>query len=221
MSQISFKEMSGTSAADVEFLTGDSGGPVGVDAAFNINILGGAGIDVVGDPITHTLTISSTDIETLTGDSGGPVGVDAVFNINILSGVGIDVVGDPITHTLTISDDDLVQGNVTTNNAVATDCIVFPLGVVAGTYVLDGRITAFNTTDVSGGSYFFSAGVRTTGAAGIIIGTSFGAAFEEVSMAPADFDIIVSGNNLVIQVIGIAGKTINWSTEFEYQFVGV
>jgi len=155
------------------------------------------------------------DVETLTGDTGGPVGVDAAKNINILGGTGINVDGNPATNTLTISDDDLVQGDVTTNNAVPTTCITFPLGAAAGAYVLDGRLTGFNTTDVSGGSYFFSAGARTTGAAGILIGTNFGVMFEEASMVASDFDISIVGNNLLVQAVGIAGKTINWSAEFE------
>lgn len=163
----------------------------------------------------------SSSVETLTGDTGGAVSPDVAFNINIVGGTGIDVVGNPITHTLTISDDDLIQGNVSTANAVPTTCISFPLGASPGTYVLDGRLTGFDITDTAGGSYFFSAGVRTTGAAAILIGTSFGTIFEEAAMVAADFDIIVVGNNLIVQVIGIGGKNINWSAEFEYQFVGV
>ncbi len=163
----------------------------------------------------------SLDVETLTGDSSVIVGVDSNYNINILGGVGINVTGNPATHTLTISDDDLIQGDVTTNNAVPTPCITFPLGSNAGTYVVDGRITGYNLTDVSGGSYFFSAGVRTTGAVAVLLGTSSGASYEEGTMAAANFTVTVSGNNLIINAIGIAGKTINWSAEFEYQFVGV
>jgi hypothetical protein len=95
------------------------------------------------------------------------------------------------------------------------------MGTAPGTYVMEGRLTGFNVTDVAGGSYFFTAGTRTDGAAGIIIGIGFGATFEEASMAPANFSVSVVGNDFLISVVGIAGKTINWSAEFEYQFVGV
>jgi len=44
----------------VETLTGNSGGAVGPDGSSNINVLGGAGINVVGVPSTHTLTITAT-----------------------------------------------------------------------------------------------------------------------------------------------------------------
>ena len=49
----------GTPAGDVETLTGDTGGAVGPDGAFNINVLGGSGISVAGNPGTNTLTINS------------------------------------------------------------------------------------------------------------------------------------------------------------------
>ena len=48
-----------TALADIETLTGNSGGAVGADAAFNINIVGTStnGINVVGNPGTNTLTV--------------------------------------------------------------------------------------------------------------------------------------------------------------------
>lgn len=49
----------GSGAAPVETLTGNSGGAVGPDGSFNINILGNntTGINVVGSPGTNTLSI--------------------------------------------------------------------------------------------------------------------------------------------------------------------
>ena len=72
-------------AGTVATLTGDSGGAVGPDGANNIDIDGNStqGVEVVGDPITHTLTIQginssetqkgvvelATSAETITGTS--------------------------------------------------------------------------------------------------------------------------------------------------------
>lgn len=50
----------GTVLPDIETLTGDSGGAVGPDGLFNINILGGTGINIVGNPGTNTLTVNTT-----------------------------------------------------------------------------------------------------------------------------------------------------------------
>lgn len=52
----------GTIAPNVEFLTGNVGGAVGPDAAFNINVVGAAGILVTGNPATNTLTVTGTGI---------------------------------------------------------------------------------------------------------------------------------------------------------------
>jgi len=59
MSQAGILSDSTSAAADIEKLTGDAGGPVGPDAGFNVNILGGVGINVVGNPATNTLTINT------------------------------------------------------------------------------------------------------------------------------------------------------------------
>jgi hypothetical protein len=45
-------------AADIEKLTGNSGGAVGPDAAFNVNLIGSGSVTVTGNPGTNTLTIS-------------------------------------------------------------------------------------------------------------------------------------------------------------------
>lgn len=50
----------GTSSPDVETLTGNSGGAVGPDASFNINVVGAGGVAVVGTPGSNTLTIASS-----------------------------------------------------------------------------------------------------------------------------------------------------------------
>jgi len=59
MSQQGQLTTAGSGGAVVETLTGNSGGPVGPDATFNINILGNntTGINVVGMPGTNTLSI--------------------------------------------------------------------------------------------------------------------------------------------------------------------
>lgn len=53
------------SGATVNTLTGNSGGAVG-PTSNNINILGGTGVTVVGNPGTSTLTISTTGVTNLT-----------------------------------------------------------------------------------------------------------------------------------------------------------
>jgi len=58
MSQGGILQDKTTALADVEFLTGDVGGPVGPDGLNNINLLTGPGLISTGDPITNTITFS-------------------------------------------------------------------------------------------------------------------------------------------------------------------
>jgi hypothetical protein len=62
MSQQGRLTTAGSGGSVVETLTGNSGGAVGPDASFNINIVGNtsSGINVIGTPGTSTLTIVST-----------------------------------------------------------------------------------------------------------------------------------------------------------------
>ncbi len=87
----------GTSAPNIETITGDSGGPVGPDAAFNINLVGGPGIDVVGTPGTNTLTISLNGGIQGTGQTIGAVTADLItMPLGAVPGVylfKVDIVG--------------------------------------------------------------------------------------------------------------------------------
>lgn len=64
MSQIAMIATPGSVAPDLETITADFGGPVGVDAAFNINLLTDGFLTTVGDPATNTITISVNNIVT-------------------------------------------------------------------------------------------------------------------------------------------------------------
>jgi hypothetical protein len=90
----------------LETLTGNTGGPV---SPFNnnINVVGdGTTVDIVGNPITNTLTVSAIGtgvVSSLTGNTGGPV-FPFDNNTNVVGdGSTIEVTGNPGTNTLTIT----------------------------------------------------------------------------------------------------------------------
>ena len=60
MSQIQ-KLFDGTIKPDIETLTGDVGGAVGPNGAFNISLLTTDGLTTTGTPLTNTITISPAD----------------------------------------------------------------------------------------------------------------------------------------------------------------
>jgi hypothetical protein len=115
---INISEMSGA----IEFLTGDTGGEVPPTAG-NINIVGdGSTVDVVGNPATHTLTITtlgSAAVDTLTGNSGGAV-PPTDSNINIIGVSPLSVSGNPATSTLTITQNGTIATSFNTQLGTAT-----------------------------------------------------------------------------------------------------
>jgi|ERR1700754_4522317 len=164
----------------------------------------------------------------LSGQIGtNPVPPDGANNINIFAEettanvlVGIQTRGDAAGNTIWVQLTNRIQGFISTNDATPTTIITFPMGATPGVYKFDGNIEAFNTTDVAGAAYGFQIAIRTTGAAGTVIGVSFDDDFEEAAMAAANFTVTASGNNYLVQVIGIAGKAIDWRCLTTYRFTG-
>ena len=87
MSQAGSLGDGGTVLPDIETLTGNAGGAVGPDAAFNIDILGNntQGINIVGTPGSNLLTVSGINSSTvqigvveLATDAETIAGVDAI-----------------------------------------------------------------------------------------------------------------------------------------------
>jgi len=91
MSQIANIGGSGTISPDIETLTGDVGGAVGPDGAFNVNIVTDEFLTTTGNPATNTITISLDETARDTGQTIGAVtddiavltlaGVPAVYQI--------------------------------------------------------------------------------------------------------------------------------------------
>jgi len=158
-------------------------------------------------------------------DSGTIIPAANIVNLvggetNVNNDNGIRVIAN-----LTGSNNGVVQltnritGTVTTVDATPTTMIIVGLGATPGTYLAFGDLTAYNVTDSAGASYTFEGAAVTTGAAGTEIGQEVRNLFEQAAMAATDFSFTVSGNNAVITVTGIAGKTIDWSCLFNYRFV--
>lgn len=161
--------------------------------------------------------------EQFTADDG-TIGVPAANNFNLLSRAttannynGIQTTTDPNgsdNHYTELTN--RLFGGVSTIDATPTTIVTFALGATPATFTLDGFISAFNSTGPAGAGYFFTAAVRTTGAAAVVIGVEFTSEFEEAALAASDVDVNVSGNNLVITVTGIAATPIDWLAQASY-----
>lgn len=78
MSQAGIITDGGSAAADVEFLTGDVGGAVGVDAGNNIFLLTGAGLTSTGNPATNTITFTMDNAPSGSAQTIGAVTADVI-----------------------------------------------------------------------------------------------------------------------------------------------
>lgn len=161
-------QMSG-SGAGIATLTGNSGGAVSPDMLNNINIIGTAPIDVVGTPLTNTLTISSDGSLATTYIEDAGSATPSSGNLNVLGGTGIATSGSGNTVTIQTS------------------------GVVATTYLEDvGSATpSGGNLNILGGS-----GIDTLGSGSTIIITA--SALVPTSFTEDTGVAIPFGNNLNI-----------------------
>jgi hypothetical protein len=134
-----------SSAAVIETLTGNSGGPVPPDSSNTINVVGdGIYLTTVGDPGTNTLTIEPAGgfAALYTEDTG--TAKPLAGNLNILGGTGITTsgAGDTVTITATGAGD-IVGITVDASTPPGTNPVL-PNG--SGDIILTGNQVPAGTT---------------------------------------------------------------------------
>jgi len=123
--------------------------------------------------------------------------------------------GNTVTTLLT----NRIGATTTTVNATLTTIATFSLGAIPGVFSFEGRFSGFIPASGRGGTYFFEGSARTDGATATEIGSDVDVVFEDVAMAASDVFFTTSGNNVLLQVQGILGATINWRVLSDYTFV--
>lgn len=97
----------GTSGSpNVETLTGNTGGPVAPDGAFNINIVGSSPIEVTGNPGTNTLTIDTNGSVAITYTEDSGTATPSADNINVFGDISQGSVTNGAGDTITITNSD-------------------------------------------------------------------------------------------------------------------
>jgi hypothetical protein len=141
--------------ATVETLTGNSGGPVGPDGAFNINVLGNntTGINIVGMPVSNTLSVvgiqattSQRGTVTLASDAQAIAGTD---NVNALTSSNLAAkLGTQTAHSLAVfkgTSSALTALGVATNGQI-------PIGSTGADPVLGNITSTGGTITVTNGA---------------------------------------------------------------------
>ncbi len=158
-------------------------------------------------------------IQGILTDDGAPAVVgDADANVTFV-GVGIDITGQGPGNTVTFALQNTQEFTLTTTDATPQALATIPAGTDPGVYSLDILIAAFDAVTPAGGAYTMWGGVRTTGLAATLTGVADIAENEEASLTASDVSLQVSGNNIVVQVTGVAATTINWKALVKYTFV--
>lgn len=162
------------------------------------------------------------DLETLTGDVGGAVGPDGAFNIDVIGGFtsdnndnGLQTTGDPGANSITFELTNRVINTVTTTDATPTTINSLDMGATPATFIIQGRICGFNSSIPASVAYSHTGVFRTDGATATEVAGEFSAVFEEAALMGADIEVTASGNNIIVNVEGIA-TPINWKSEFVY-----
>lgn len=192
------------------------------------------GVDTFTGPGTDPVLPTAGGLVTITGGQvgAGTVNPDVIqthsynpneYTIEIqrsstaaVSTVGLNGVSHFDSTNFTVDGNGFVTitgtlgGTATTVGAVTADVITFPMPVVADVTTFDIFIAGFNVTDTLGVGYEIFGTVRTTGGAAVLVGVPDKIANEEGGSVAADANLVVSGNNAIVRVTGIAGKTINW-----------
>lgn len=132
---------------------------------------------------------------------------------------GGDPPGTGVSNEVDIYLTNRVTGTVTTTDATLTTIITLPLGAIPGTVYVYGNVQAFEASTPSSGAYSYTGGYRTSGAAATELGVELHDEFEDAALVTADIFISASANNVIVQVQGVVGLTINWRALLEYRVV--
>ncbi len=130
------------------------------------------------------------------------------------------VVGTGTANEIDIVVTNRIQGTTSTAGATTSPIITFTPTVI-GTYAIECRIAAYNTTASLGAGYSLFGTVRFDGANSNLCGTPDKIVNEEGLMSSANITMTVSGANILINGAGYALQAINWSAVGLYTFVGV
>lgn len=136
-------------------------------------------------------------------------------SINVNGGIRTLGSGNTVTVQLT----NRITGSRLTTDATLTDIITLPLSAIPATYYVFGNVQAFNASTPASAAYSFSGGYRTDGATAVELGTEFHDTFQDAALVTSDIFLATSGNNILVQIKGVVGLSINWNALLEFRQV--
>lgn len=157
--------------------------------------------DGTATPAANTLTIIAEDV------------TDDNLNGIQTNGQTAATVKIQLTNRQTATGQTTTTG---TTNLLTFDCAT--AGAVNGTYIFKIQAAAFDSTNTQGNGYEITGVVRTDGSTtATLVGTPDKIVNEETTAA--DLNLVVSGNNAIVQATGVAATTIDYTVLLEYVYV--
>ena len=130
------------------------------------------------------------------------------------------VIGTGIANIVDVIITNRVQGSGTTVGIGTADIITFTPSAI-GSYSIEFRVAAYNTTGVIGAGYSLFGAIRFDGVNSNICDPFDSIDNEEGTMSSTGLDVVVSGASFILRSTGYLGQTINWSAVGLYTFIGV
>ena len=112
-----------------------------------------------------------------------------------------------------------LTGTGTSTNGSTVSLITHDLGSVAAVYRFIFYAVGRDTGSNNGVGYTLFATAKTDGATATVIATPFDDSDEDALLVAATADVIASGNNVILQVVGVAGETIAYKAVGSYVVV--
>lgn len=162
------------------------------------------------DSVTGQLGVDSSGIipDSFVTDSGTAVPSLGVLNV---LGDGTTIATSGSGNTITISGLNTIVDTGITVGAVTDDLVTIALGATPSSFTFEARVAGFESTGPSGTGYSLFACARTDGATATLVGTVDQIINQDVALTASNATFVVSGNDAILRVTGVAGLTIHWS----------
>lgn len=151
------------------------------------------------------------------GNTGVAIPIGNILQIlgDTTLGISTSASGNTVTITL----DNALQGTATSINASTEDLITFTLQAIPSSYRFQFEVAGrdIGTNDCVGYTMFGSA--KTDGINATIVASPFVDNDEDNSLISASISLIASGNDVILQVTGVIGQTINYKCSGSYVVV--
>ena len=167
---------------------------------------------VSNNPLPPTIATSYvTDINSPAVPSGNILQIKGATSTDNNAN-GIETKASPsLSNLLNVQLTNRFTGSGTTIGATTANLFTFALGATPGCFFIRVECTCFDSVTPSGAGYETYTTVRTDGANAHIIGDTDSIVHEDPGLNNTNALIVISGNNVIFQVTGVVGLTIDWT----------